>query len=276
MSTVDDGRPANGGGMKDDVSIRRATLQLVLADRTRTIDQVKRLYAVVMGLAVSSSFSDAYKVFKLKDIDSVMIGITVSEILTLISLIGLFYLGAERMLDSKYLDITVKPPPRRMIFLFDLCSLGLVAALFIALADTLPDPADLNAQMRPEIYFPKSQHVFLIGLMTLYVVDFIILLGQIIILYARKIIRRSPSHDASIRAHWCWILSNVICFGIFFPFVTDPSADAIVDLLGVNRLSILLVVVHTTRFLLDYNLAFSFYYPVHALPEADGLFLDAP
>jgi hypothetical protein len=67
-----------------------------------------------------------------------VIFIVVSELLSFISLIALFFLGTERLLDSTYLNIR-SDLPTRGVLLFDLIWLGLTAALFVILADTIPD-----------------------------------------------------------------------------------------------------------------------------------------
>ena len=261
----------------DDSSARRSTALLRLADRTRTIDQVKRLYAVVMGLAISSCFSATYQAFKfMSGYDVGIIGIVASEFITFTSLIVLFYLGAERMLDSKYLNIGAKAPPRPINFLFDLCSLGVTAALFVGLADTLPDQTDLTHNGATLSYFISRQRIFLEGLIFLYVVDLFILLVQICILYTRKILKDQPGQDESIWAHWCWVLSNLLCLLIFCPIALYSELDKDISCIGVNLLSVLLLIVHSVRFLFDYFLAFAFYYPNRHLPETDDLFTNVP
>jgi len=51
----------------DDKATRRATIQLYLNDRIRTIEQIKRLYAVVIGLATASCFRTTIQALKALD-----------------------------------------------------------------------------------------------------------------------------------------------------------------------------------------------------------------
>jgi hypothetical protein len=44
----------------DENAARRGSVNLVLSERARTIDQLKRLFAVVMGFAVTTCFTNAY------------------------------------------------------------------------------------------------------------------------------------------------------------------------------------------------------------------------
>jgi hypothetical protein len=111
----------------------------IIAERTRTIDQIKRLYAVVMGYSVTSCFTNMYACARIISSDmTIGISIILAQGLVFVSLIALFYLGAERLLDKRYLQADSKVPSRHGL-LFDLLCLGATAAWFVILADTFPN-----------------------------------------------------------------------------------------------------------------------------------------
>lgn len=91
----------------------------VLTERSRTIDQVKRVYAVIMGFALTSCFGNIFKGIVASEYDFECGSIFLADGLTLLSLATLFYLGSERMLDVRYLRDDSDPAKIRW-FLLDL------------------------------------------------------------------------------------------------------------------------------------------------------------
>lgn len=233
-----------------------------------------------MGLAVSACFSNTYHTLKyIGPFDLNLYAAILSQFATVVTLIVLFYLGAERMLDSRYLDIEVKEPPTRRILLFDLFSLGATAAWFVVLADTLPDRDDLDKfQTVAEYtdYIIGRQHAFLKVLLGLYIMDSFILVGQIGVVWARRRFASVEITRRALKAHLWWVLSNVLCGLLFYPFLfREPGAFSatVFTFSGMSLLSLTLFVVHIIRFVIDYVFAFDFYYPDTVLPDTDDLFL---
>jgi len=149
----------------------------IIAERTRTIDQIKRLYAVVMGFAVTTCFANIYACARTVGFDDkIGISIILAQGVTFVSLITLFYLGAERLLDTRYLQADSRVPSR-LGLLFDLFSLGLTAGWFVVLANTFTDPSKgplTNQTLRDEL------DAFVTNLLILYGADTFLLSCQLI------------------------------------------------------------------------------------------------
>jgi hypothetical protein len=249
------------------------TADQIRAERTRTIDQVKRLYAVVMGYAVTSCLSNIYGCGKMTGfrVDAALLAL-LAQGFTFVSLAALFYLGAERMLDSRYLGVD-SPVPTRRGLLFDLMSLGVTAGWLVILADTFPIPpatpfANDDAGQAALAAFVQtvldSQGRFTRNLIALYVLDAVFVLGQLIRLMP------GPSDAVRIRtatAHQIWMVLNLGCIVLLTIFLKDWQAGTMdLGFIRMNALTFWLVTIHLVRFLFDFFATFEFYYPTQPLP----------
>jgi hypothetical protein len=242
-----------------------ASLQAqIIAERARTLDQIKRLYAVVMGFAVTSCVQRAYSSLPPLSMASLdVVGVLFAQGIAFVSLIVLFYLGAERMLDIKYLQPT-SPLPRRRELLFDLFQLGATAVMFVVLAHSLPDGKPrLDAIL-------AGQDEFTLNLIILYVLDSVILVIQLMALVA-GLARRSRSVGDARNANAIWIVQNLVCLGVLVWSRSRFGAAWIVTpAFRINELALILAVLHATRFLVDFLTGYRFYYPQARLEAAGG------
>src|ERR1043166_5061179 len=114
----------------------------IRAERTRTVEQIKRLFAVVMGLAVIRCISNIYSLIK-PIITPPLVNpsasfqehaqelvILFAQGITFFFLCSLFYLGWERSLERRYLQPD-SPVPRPERLLFDLFCLSWTALWFV-------------------------------------------------------------------------------------------------------------------------------------------------
>ncbi len=251
------------------------TAAQILGERTRTIDQVKRLYAVVMGYAVTTCFSNIYACAKVLgfDLDTPLLAL-LAQGLTLISLATLFYLGSERLLDTRYLGPD-SPVPSRHGLLFDLASLGLTAGWFVILADTFPiapatpysaDAVGIASKVAFTAQVFESQMNFTHNLIVLYLIDLVFLVGQIIRLTPEP---SDPRRRRTRNAHWIWLLQNIICAWLFWHYRWDWWLSTVDwGWITLNKLSLALIVVHFVRFIFDFCQTFEFYYPSDHLPTS--------
>jgi hypothetical protein len=180
-----------------------------LADRTRTIDQLKRLYAVVMGFAVTQCFSHIYQCAQSITIFSVSGLILIAQGIAFITLIVLFYLGAERLFDTRYLR-TESRVPHPFGLLLDIFTSGVTAIWFVILADTFADPSSITLPHTIYSEISVNLHYFTANLLLLYAVDVLFLLVQIFRTYRH----RTSNYQNSIKHHWFWLSLNLA--GIFF------------------------------------------------------------
>jgi hypothetical protein len=237
---------------------------LILAERTRTLDQVKRLYAVVMGFAVTSCVQRGYSSLPPLTYTSFdVVFILFAQGIAFASLIVLFYLGAERMLDIKYLQPT-SPAPRRRELLFDLFQLGMTAVMFVVLAHSIPENEPTLAAVL------AGQREFTLNLIILYVLDTLILIIQLVALIS-GVARSSRAGDEALQANAVWILQNLVCIAVIA--LCRTSCDNLwipVGLLSVNVMALTLLALHVGRFFFDFLMGFSFYYPPARLDAAGG------
>jgi len=235
------------------------------ADRIRTIDQIKRLYAVVMGFAVTTSISNVYNAVKSSGFDPSVSFVILSDEFAFISLIVLFFLGTERFYDARYLRPDSRPASLRGLFL-DLSASGISAGFFVILAETfsLQDPG--TALDLPHVM--AMQHEFFRNLLGLYAIDLVLLFVQI------WRMRRHPTGlENSFTAHWIWVALNVATFLIFFFFHRDELGHVAIGFLSldllISSLALEILAIHAVRFGLDMSLTFEFYYPGAVNPAGD-------
>jgi hypothetical protein len=232
----------------------------IYAERTRTIDQIKRLYAVIMGYSATTCLSNIYSNGKLIGWDSYGLSIFIAQGIVFVSLITLFYLGAERMLDMRYLQPESRVPSRFGL-LSDLLSCGITAAYFVVLADTFPDftplgsvPAAIDVTQKIEENFTSFIH----NLLVLYVIDSVLLLIQ----FYRAIINFSENRNEVIFAHVWWLFLNLVT-GFLLYVLINPIQNSQWSGIGVplSILAIQVAVIHIIRFFLDFLITYRFYYP---------------
>jgi hypothetical protein len=240
----------------------------VLADRGRAIEQVKRLYAVVMGFAVWSCITDAYRYARLL-LDSSYkewnaYSILAAQALACISLIALFYLGAERMLDRRYLQHD-SPVASRFGFWFDLFTLGSIALWFAILANTFP-----TAQPSvDEVY--SYFRLFLLFLLILYVLDI-----GLLVVHGAMLLRDRTRHTGLLKAYTIWILSNlasIVAIGCVYKFVPIKATE---PYLGLNCAALIVSLWHIARFFWDFLLTFKFYFPPEDINDPPAHLIATP
>jgi len=247
----------------------KAHNQQVSGDRTRTIDQIKRLYAVVMGFALTTCFANIYQCVKITHVYSSYSVTLLAQGVCFVTLIVLFYLGAERLLDNRYLRIESQVPSRFGLFI-DLFIIGTTAILFVILADTFPDLNIYKDQPSMETALAYNIRLFTAVLLLLYVVDTLFLLIQIWRIHRN----RSGDFALLIRHHWFWFTLNVLGVILLYPviinFTNHPIAHALtfwvpnwmVSLFNdYFYLSMYIIILHVLRFIADYCYAFDSYYP---------------
>jgi hypothetical protein len=265
----------------DEKAARRGSVNLVLSERGRTIDQLKRLFAVVMGFAVTTCFINAYQsitgMIQYITFDFHVIFIVISELLSFLSLIALFFLGTERLLDSTYLNIRSDLPTHGIV-LFDLIWLGLTAALFVILADTIPDryiidnaishiPHDTTILQQFLKCLTQRQEDFVVILLVIYFIN-----SSLFGLQLKYFNKRISEYTYAYRY---WIKLNVVCFIIFIIIITVfPILHLSVhhNLYIISVLSVSLIFVHLVRFYFDFRITFGVYFPKTKMPIVDDIF----
>lgn len=233
------------------------------ADRIRFIDQIKRLYAVVMGFAVISCFSNVYLVMRSMENNRYeAFWVLFAEVSSLLSLIALLYLGAERLLDTRYLHYQ-NQAPSRLSLAIDLLSLATTAIWFVILANTFPDSRKAPITIDDVWHY---QEIFIEFLCILYMIDIIFLIIQWVRLKVSKKDGVPTSKNASY-AHGVWIILNsialfflVMIWYFLYPksFCENIHSVWSVDIYWVP---LVLLVINVGRSTIDYIATFEFYYP---------------
>lgn len=253
-------------GRLADKTLRQRINTQVYAVRGRTLDQIKRLYAVVMGFALTTCIANAYLCFRrLEQPDAQANLILVTAVFAFVSLIPLFYLGAERMLEQKYLQLSSEPASGGELF-GDILTLWVTAGWFVVIANSFPLIPATNNLPAADVhsFFPK----FLFYLIILYVLDVVFLLMQMALLRLdAKSARIWEEHEEAaynklMKAHKIWIGANlvtgaIIAIGWWF---FDPSYG--------TAAAWTLIVIQAARFLVDYTLTFESYYPQDEIKAA--------
>jgi hypothetical protein len=243
----------------------------IVADRVRTIDQLKRLYAVVMGFAVTQCFTHIYGCAQSIHLFSVSGLILFAQGISFITLIVLFYLGAERLFDNRYLR-PKSGVPHPIGLLIDIITTGITAIWFVVLADTFADPAFIKPPETIESAISTNFHYFIVNLLLLYSVDAVFLLIQIVHTHLYK--DRISDYQKSINHHYIWLALNVAGMVLFYPVVVNFTGNEIAQLIsnlvpdaiaGIftndKFLACYIIVLHTARFIADYWYAYHSYYP---------------
>jgi hypothetical protein len=236
-----------------------ATAQQVFEERVRTVEQIKRLYAVAMGFAATTCLTNIYGCARAVGFaDTYSLSILAAQGIAFVSLITLFYLGNERLFEIRYLRPD-SPVPTRLGLLIDLAACGVTASYFIVLSNTFPDPAGAarSASFGGEI--AAYLHTFARNLLILYAIDLAFLLIQLV-----RIARKRPDNwrEASY-AHVVWIVLNAVSFGLLLWVFPDWEADALaLGGLVLSAGALFVGLLHAVRFLADFLYTFEFYYPM--------------
>jgi hypothetical protein len=253
MTDEDKNRLAQLAQVTQETAIKEHNARII-AERGRTIDQVKRLYAVVMGYALTTCVANAYLCERaLQPATWEARSIIIAPVLCFASLMALFYLGAERLLDRKYLRHDSRRPSRAGLCA-DLMTLALSAGWFVVVANIFQAPVspktlDLSA-------LRQFQSDFINGLFVLYFLDVFLLAAQVLIL-----LRRKPADWLNLlKAHLIWMVVN-ICTVFVLWFWVSTMTDGPVPFIAIGAVPFCLVLLHGLRFLADYTLTFKFYYP---------------
>jgi hypothetical protein len=233
----------------------------LLTERGRTLDQIKRLYAVVMGFALTTCITNAFLAARPINIRTAEeLSIVIAPVIAFGSVMALFYLGVERLLDRKYLQPESGDPSWIELWI-DLLSMGLTAVAFVVLANVFEAPAS-PASPHGLDDLRRFQDRFIVYLMGLYLLDVALLLIQLATLWARRSANRTNGRHL-IRAHVIWLAINVISLALLYKLSGTP--DRALPYLGLSVIASLLLVIHVVRFVADFKLTFEFYYPVREI-----------
>jgi hypothetical protein len=236
----------------------------ILNERSRTIDQIKRLYTVVMGFSLTTAVGNAYLCERAVEMKSFEVRfILFGPVFCLGSILVLFCLGAERFFDQKYLHPTSERPNWGGLTL-DLAVLGAAAGIFVVLANSFQPVA--SPFKLDDLY--KDQLLFILNLAILYGIDVACLLLQCITLKIEGATGRStPEHLYG--SHRRWFFTNLfltIVFSLSYKFSNEVTAA-----IGVFGIAVALVFIHAVRFAYDFGGGFDFYYPKEAMPDSKEL-----
>lgn len=244
----------------------------VVAERVRTVEQIKRIYAVVMGFALTTCITNAYGCARAAEFEWNATFLLTAQVFAFISLISLFLLGAERLLDRKYLQPRSELPTLLHLW-FDLATLGIAAIWFVILANSFPAvpsvPEEIGEPMRMKI--TANLRPFTISLIVLYAIDIVSLLLQLLLIgkrsFFKSIIASRASRNRLLDAHIIWILINAVALAALYEFMPSAESKKLVPYFGwpVNMAALFLILLHGLRFAFDFGLTFKFYYPSEKL-----------
>jgi hypothetical protein len=173
-----------------------------------------------MGAAAVNSFKSVFQYTTSITHDYMLSYLIIfSLFVAFFSLLFIFYFGSERLLDTRYLDIRRIYPPSQLVLLFDMLSLGVLAALFVVLSDTIP--SQQQTDISADILNIKSSFVGVIIL--IFLVDLITILLQFVVwpLDANERI----VDDTSARTRIDWAIINAVSIITFTPFFFAKMAS---------------------------------------------------
>jgi hypothetical protein len=233
----------------------------ILAERGRAIDQVKRLYAVVMGYALTTCLTNAYLCSRVLQKDTwEALSILIAPVITFVSLISLFYLGSERMLDRKYLQEDQIDPPTRTRLWIDLATLGISGVWFVILANIFQPPL-AGAGMLDLPTLHDFQARFITAIIFIYILDLGLLALQAAPIGWEMGFTRAWKGSDVFRTHVQWLGLNVVSLLALWGITRMPDST----FLGVSIIALSLAVFHIIRFFVDFGGTFRFYYPHESL-----------
>jgi hypothetical protein len=246
---------------------------IILTDRTRAIDQIKRLYAVIVGFSAITLLSNY--VICIRTLDPAArgleaYGILASQTISFFSLLILFLLGAERLLDTRYLQITSVVPSWYGL-MGDVIGLLVTAGWFAVLANLSPVATGTSPTIQLSD-LRDSQRYFVYVLLAIYVADLVFLAIQLVRFnYQKKKLANdtvaSRQQDAAAKIHKKWIGLNLV-MAFFLAIITIYFAKAPQQYIYPNLVSLFLIAIHFGRFWYDLAKTFTFYYPEGKLTTA--------
>ena len=224
------------------------------ADRSRTLDQIKRIYAVVMGFGATECIKNVFfSTFHVPEAERLSAALLFGSFgVAFLSLLTLFFLGAERYLDGRYLSADREAS--RVGVGFDLLNLNVTAVWFVVLSQSFPatsatGPITMVLSERHAAHLP-----FIGNLIWLNLIDLVLLGTQIARIHSSE--AETAERVSMTRAHWIWIainLATLVALGLLWHYGTVFSAIEV---------AAVVFTVHVVRFIVDFWLTFRFYFPV--------------
>lgn len=165
----------------------------------RVVDHMKRLFAIVCGLALTLSCINAYTCFNQPTADQVGI---LQFVILLISIVPVFH-GAERSLDLKYLRAEA-PGGHPGWIILDFWLLLVSALFFILIAQGVPD---YRQGTPPDVDLLRDRFLHILGIFFLF--DVAVLLQGALRIHASAAAGDQVTSDGIIRrAHVLWMIGN--------------------------------------------------------------------
>lgn len=103
-------------------------------ERSRLLDHFKRVFAILVGLAITEACKKLLPVTPLIEMPGPAFWMFAMLLLTIIPI----FHGGERSLDVRHLDAATNAPWRRLSFLWDAYVLLITGILFVCAAESLP------------------------------------------------------------------------------------------------------------------------------------------
>lgn len=240
----------------------------ILEERIRVVEQIKRLYAVIMGFAATLCITNIFVCIKITQNDPSITFTMVTYGFCYTSLMTLFYLGMERHLDTKYCRVDSAVPTRTQIVL-DLLCLMVPSIWFIVLAYSVVAPSITGFDVKYDPVLSRQlvdelgevqRSLFVRNLLWLYVIDVVTLVVQLMLI--SKSVKEESALERCKRVHWIWVAINMVSIVLVVALINVPDLG---DVLGMSVAAIILLAIHGARFLIDLRFTFDFYYPTQAL-----------
>ncbi|MBP6111970.1 MAG: hypothetical protein KA482_06280 [Sphingobium sp.] len=236
----------------------------LISERGRTLDQIKRLYAVIMGFAATECLKNAIFCIRNSSDKNLAFMVFTTFSFVIISMMILFYLGSERYLDRRYLKNN-SPEPTRIGLGFDIFNLLITSAWFVYISESFPAlsgdkigaPIELGAES-------ISSSKFISALLSLYVIDFLILSVQLVRTKI-KMIDNDNKKMISV-AHKIWMTINALSF-ILASFVIYEN----ILKFDAYQIVLFLFAFHAIRLIVDFGVTIRFYYPMAADSPTDNV-----
>lgn len=244
-----------GDGKKPASDCGDKILNDVMPARIRAMDHIKRLYAVTMAFSITTLAGNLFLIDRSVDPRGwdtrfTLIAIFICFILTL----SLFYLGSEQMLDRKYLWNPERDPTPLELG-FDLFVMGVHAIIFVIIANgfqvwTIGNNKISAHEIDNYLTWFKDALTFL------YIFDIATLF-----IYSIQKFWNLNNNLSSIYPNYIWIGINIFIVITINYYPYEISArDPVYNL---NLFAIFLLFAHIVRFILDFWLTFSSYYPLN-------------
>ncbi len=163
--------------------------------RMRLIDHFKRVYTIVVGLAITEAVRRIFPV----EPANVPLSVLFMFFTFFITLVPIFH-GGDRSLDFKYADTSQNSAKEKLHYLWDVYMLILTAILFVCIAEAIPSRKvgedGLSVYKNPDLF---------------YLFMFITLLFDVVILI---IDRAKSTNKSGLKTYLAWIIANCILAGV--------------------------------------------------------------